>query len=126
VSVLHHRAPSLSHRSFDFEIHVDRHRSLRAHLFETAGFVLTKLKPARASRVDAPRSIGSRSTEKEKDMSNLLYWAVLFLIIAVIAAAFGFGGVAGTAMGGAQLLFWVAIVLLVLSLIGSLVGRGRH
>jgi uncharacterized membrane protein YtjA (UPF0391 family) len=28
-------------------------------------------------------------------MGNLLYWAVVFLIIALIAAFLGFGGVAG-------------------------------
>lgn len=57
-------------------------------------------------------------------MGNLLYWAVVFLIVALIAAALGFGGVAGTAMAGAQLLFWVAIVLFVLALIGGLLRRG--
>lgn len=57
-------------------------------------------------------------------MGNLLYWAITFLVIGLIAAVFGFGGVAGTAMEGARILFWVAIVLFVISLIGSLVGRG--
>lgn len=57
-------------------------------------------------------------------MSNLLYWAVLFLIIGLVAAVFGFGGVAGTAIEGARLLFWVAIVLFVLALIGGAVRRG--
>ncbi len=56
-------------------------------------------------------------------MGNLLYWAVVFLIIAIIAAAFGFGGVAGTAVAGAKILFWVAIVLFIISLIGGLMGR---
>jgi uncharacterized membrane protein YtjA (UPF0391 family) len=37
----------------------------------------------------------------------------MFLIVALVAAALGFGGVAGTAMAGAKLLFWVAIVLFV-------------
>jgi uncharacterized membrane protein YtjA (UPF0391 family) len=58
-------------------------------------------------------------------MGNLLYWAVVFLIVAVIAAALGFGGVAGTAMAGAKILFWVAIVLFAIALIGGLLGRGR-
>ena len=58
-------------------------------------------------------------------MGNLLYWAVVFLVVAVIAAVLGFGGVAGTAMAGAQMLFWVAIVLFVISLIGGILGRGR-
>jgi uncharacterized membrane protein YtjA (UPF0391 family) len=58
-------------------------------------------------------------------MGSLLYWAVVFLIIAIIAAVFGFGGVAGTAIVGAKILFWVAIVLFIISLIGGLLGRGR-
>ena len=61
----------------------------------------------------------------EVTLGNLLYWAVVFLIIAIIGAALGFGGVAGTAMAGARLLFWVAIVLFIISLIGGLLGRRR-
>jgi uncharacterized membrane protein YtjA (UPF0391 family) len=58
-------------------------------------------------------------------MGNLLYWAVVFLVVALVAALFGFGGVAGTAMEGARLLFWVAIVLFVISLIVGFVRRDR-
>ncbi len=58
-------------------------------------------------------------------MGNLLYWAVVFLIIAVVAALFGFGGVAGTAMAGAKILFWIAIILFVISLIFGMMRRGR-
>jgi uncharacterized membrane protein YtjA (UPF0391 family) len=57
-------------------------------------------------------------------MGSLLYWAVVFLVVAVVAAVLGFGGVAGTAMAGAQLLFWVAIVLFVISLVAGLFRRG--
>jgi uncharacterized membrane protein YtjA (UPF0391 family) len=57
-------------------------------------------------------------------MGNLLYWAVVFLIIALIAAFLGFGGVAGVATDGARLLFWVAIILVVLSFVGSMLKRG--
>jgi uncharacterized membrane protein YtjA (UPF0391 family) len=38
---------------------------------------------------------------------GLLHYAVVFLVVAVIAAAVGFGGVAGVAMEGARLLFWI-------------------
>lgn len=57
------------------------------------------------------------------NFGNLLYWALIFLIIAIVAAIFGFGGVAGTAMEGARILFWVAIILLILSLVFGLVRR---
>ncbi len=56
-------------------------------------------------------------------MSNLLHYAIVFLVIALVAAAVGFGGVAGFAMEGARILFWVFIVLFVISLIASLVRR---
>jgi uncharacterized membrane protein YtjA (UPF0391 family) len=56
-------------------------------------------------------------------MGGLLYYAVAFLIVAIIAAIFGFGGVAGVAVEGAQILFWVAIVLMVISLIAAAARR---
>jgi uncharacterized membrane protein YtjA (UPF0391 family) len=55
---------------------------------------------------------------------SLLHYAIIFLVVALIAAAVGFGGVAGVAMEGARLLFWVFIVLFVISLVASLVRRG--
>lgn len=54
---------------------------------------------------------------------NLLYWAVAFLIVAIIAGVLGFGGVAGTAMEGAKILFWIAIVLLIVVAVISAVQR---
>jgi uncharacterized membrane protein YtjA (UPF0391 family) len=57
------------------------------------------------------------------NFGNLLHWAIIFLIVALIAGVLGFGGVAGTAMQGAQLLFWVAIILLVISLVFGLARR---
>jgi uncharacterized membrane protein YtjA (UPF0391 family) len=56
-------------------------------------------------------------------MGNLLHYALVFLVVALIAAAVGFGGVAGVAMEGAKLLFWVFIVLFVVSLVAGLVRR---
>ena len=56
-------------------------------------------------------------------MGNLLHWAVAFLVVALIAAFLGFGGVAGTAMEGARLLFWVALVLFVISLVVGFIRR---
>jgi len=53
---------------------------------------------------------------------NMLYYAVVFLVIALIAGALGFFGVAGAAVGIAKILFFVFLVLFVVSL---LIGRGR-
>ena len=58
------------------------------------------------------------------NFGNLLHWAVVFLVVALVAALLGFGGVAGTAMEGARLLFWVALVFLVVYLVIGLMRRG--
>jgi uncharacterized membrane protein YtjA (UPF0391 family) len=47
----------------------------------------------------------------------MLGWALTFLIIALIAAALGFGGVAGAATGIAKILFFVFLVLFLVSLV---------
>jgi uncharacterized membrane protein YtjA (UPF0391 family) len=51
-------------------------------------------------------------------------WALAFFIIALVAALFGFGGIAGAAAGIAEFIFYAAIVLLVIALIASAM-RGR-
>ena len=54
----------------------------------------------------------------------MLYWAAIFLVIALVAAVFGFGGVASTAVSIAQVLFFIFIVLFVIAiLVGLLRGR---
>lgn len=55
----------------------------------------------------------------------MLGWAVLFLVIALVAAALGFGGIAAVSVEIAQLVFWIFIVLFVISLIYSLVSGRR-
>jgi uncharacterized membrane protein YtjA (UPF0391 family) len=54
----------------------------------------------------------------------MLGWAVTFLIIALIAALLGFGGIAGVAIEAAKIVFFVAIALFAISLVAGLV-RGR-
>jgi uncharacterized membrane protein YtjA (UPF0391 family) len=53
----------------------------------------------------------------------MLGWAVLFLIIALVAAVFGFGGIAVASAGIAKLLFFIFLVLFVISLIFGWRGR---
>jgi len=57
-------------------------------------------------------------------LGSLINWAIILLVIAVIAAVFGFGGVAGTATNFAVTLFWIALVLAVVLFVVSLF-RGR-
>ncbi len=55
----------------------------------------------------------------------MLYWAVIFFVISIIAALFGFGNIAEGSADIAKILFYVFVVLFVISLITGLVrGRG--
>ncbi|MDD4181252.1 MAG: DUF1328 domain-containing protein [Victivallaceae bacterium] len=54
----------------------------------------------------------------------MLYWAVVFLVVAVIAAIFGFGGIVSVAVGIAKVLFFIFLVMFVIALIiGLLTGK---
>jgi uncharacterized membrane protein YtjA (UPF0391 family) len=54
----------------------------------------------------------------------MLGWAATFFIIAIIAAIFGFGGIAAGAVSIAKVIFFVFLVLFLVSLIMGLVRRG--
>jgi uncharacterized membrane protein YtjA (UPF0391 family) len=54
----------------------------------------------------------------------MLGWAVTFLIIALIAAVLGFGGIAGVAIEAAKIVFFVAVLLFAIAALVGLV-RGR-
>ena len=54
----------------------------------------------------------------------MLGWALTFLVIALIAALFGFGGVASASAGIAQILFFIFIVLFGIAMLARAL-RGR-
>jgi uncharacterized membrane protein YtjA (UPF0391 family) len=55
----------------------------------------------------------------------MLSWAIAFFIIAIVAAVFGFGGIAAGAAGIAKVLFFLFLIAFVVSLIvGLMRGRG--
>jgi uncharacterized membrane protein YtjA (UPF0391 family) len=56
----------------------------------------------------------------------MLRLALLFLVIALVAALFGFNLVAGLGFEVAQILFFVFLVLAVLAAIGGFRGRRRR
>jgi len=55
----------------------------------------------------------------------MLNWAVTFLVVALIAALLGFTGIAGTAIGIAKILFYVFLILFVVSLFSHVFRGGR-
>jgi uncharacterized membrane protein YtjA (UPF0391 family) len=60
-----------------------------------------------------------------KENFTMLQLAVTFLVIALIAAFFGFAGVAALSWEGAKILFVIFLILAVLSFLGHGL-RGRH
>jgi uncharacterized membrane protein YtjA (UPF0391 family) len=68
-------------------------------------------------------SVGNRTAGAKK----MLHFVITLLIIALIAAVLGFGGIAGAAVGIAKIVFFVALVLFIISLIaGGFRGFGRR
>lgn len=53
----------------------------------------------------------------------MLHYAVAFLVIALIAAVFGFGGIAAGAVEIAKLLFYVFVIMAVAALVVSLLRK---
>lgn len=55
----------------------------------------------------------------------MLKWAFIFLIVALVAAMFGFGGIASTAAGIAKILFFIAIAIFLVMLLLGLFGARK-
>ena len=66
--------------------------------------------------------ISSGDINYGKGDAYMFRWGIIFLVIALIAAALGFGGLAGTAAGAAKIVFVVGIILFLVSLF---MGRKR-
>jgi uncharacterized membrane protein YtjA (UPF0391 family) len=54
----------------------------------------------------------------------MLYYALVFFIVALVAALFGFGGIAAGAVEIAKILFFVFLILTVVSLLFGVFRRG--
>jgi uncharacterized membrane protein YtjA (UPF0391 family) len=57
------------------------------------------------------------------ERAEMLHYAVVFFIIALIAAVFGFGGIAAGAVGIAKVLFFVFLILAAVSFIVNATRR---
>lgn len=56
----------------------------------------------------------------------MLGWALAFFLLALVAAALGYGGIAGTMAGIAEILFFIFLVLFVVALVAGLIGGRRR
>lgn len=59
----------------------------------------------------------------KKGLSGLLFWAVMFLIVAIIAGVFGFGLISGTSIAIAKWLAIIFVILFVISVIAGVIKR---
>jgi uncharacterized membrane protein YtjA (UPF0391 family) len=53
----------------------------------------------------------------------MLYYAIVFFVIALVAALFGFGGIAAGAAGIAKILFFAFLVIAIVTFLMSLARR---
>ena len=55
----------------------------------------------------------------------MIRWAIIFLVVGLVLALLGFGGIGGAFIGIAKLLFFIAIALFVILLVlGLMAGKG--
>jgi uncharacterized membrane protein YtjA (UPF0391 family) len=64
-----------------------------------------------------------RPLEDQPMPGNLIYYALVLIVVALVAALLGFGGVAGTAMSGAHLLIWLAVIIVIVGVVFALIRR---
>ena len=93
-------------------VSLGRLRSWRA---ASTGFLAVFGRISTGTASAAPE-LEQRTSRQPEDFS-MLYWAAVFFVIALLAAVFGFGGIAASAVGVAKILFFVFLVLAVISLI---------
>jgi uncharacterized membrane protein YtjA (UPF0391 family) len=86
--------------------------------------------PSAGKSYNGPASTGANDLllsnarrTKAKQGGTMLRWALIFFVVALIAAVFGFFGLAVAAAGIAKILFFIFLVLFLVSLVGGLVRR---
>jgi uncharacterized membrane protein YtjA (UPF0391 family) len=68
--------------------------------------------------------LAARAAVLPRENDTMLYWAAVFFIIALVAGLLGFTGISIATAEIAKLLFFVFLVLFLVSLIASMVTRG--
>jgi uncharacterized membrane protein YtjA (UPF0391 family) len=72
----------------------------------------------------ATLSVAAIKAEMENRGRVMLSWVVTFLVVALIAGILGFGGVAGASIEIAKAIFFIAVILFLVSVVVGL-ARGR-
>jgi uncharacterized membrane protein YtjA (UPF0391 family) len=66
---------------------------------------------------------GQSKLAKSKRRSQMLRWALGFFIVALFAAVLGFTGIAVAAAGIAKILFYLFLILFLVTMVGHLLRR---
>jgi uncharacterized membrane protein YtjA (UPF0391 family) len=61
-------------------------------------------------------------TQNHQELS-MLHYAIVFFVIALVAAIFGFGGIAAGAVGIAKILFYIFVIMAVVTFVMSLIKK---
>jgi uncharacterized membrane protein YtjA (UPF0391 family) len=72
----------------------------------------------------AALSVAAIKAEMENRGRVMLSWVITFLVVALIAGILGFGGVAGASIEIAKAIFFIAVILFLVSAVVGL-ARGR-
>jgi uncharacterized membrane protein YtjA (UPF0391 family) len=72
--------------------------------------------------INEPSRVCSPDLSDSED-SIMLRWALIFFVVALLAAVLGFTGIAIAAAGVAKILFYIFVILFVLSLLGHVARR---
>ena len=56
----------------------------------------------------------------QMELPTMLYWSLIFLVVALVAAVFGFSGIAAASAGIARVLFGLFLILFVVSFVFQL------
>jgi uncharacterized membrane protein YtjA (UPF0391 family) len=71
----------------------------------------------------AERRLQQAAAARTKEEFPMLYWTFVFLMVAIVAAVFGFGGIVSAAAGIAKILFFIFLILFIVSLFTGRRGR---
>jgi uncharacterized membrane protein YtjA (UPF0391 family) len=72
---------------------------------------------------ETSRSVLLRRSSNQESEVLMLYYAIVFFVIALVAALFGFGGIAAGAAGIAKILFFAFLVIAIVTFLMSLARR---
>jgi uncharacterized membrane protein YtjA (UPF0391 family) len=129
-------APSMKSLLHDFDSMQQRNtmgkcyttpdRPLRCTRYGACGGALVKklgstAAPRNTSRFPANRQLQILTLKQE--VIVMLRWALGFFIVALIAAMLGFSGIAAASAGIAKLLFYLFLILFLITLVGHLLRR---